>query len=164
MMGRTHLAAGLVAGILVAEAVHGLTPVLAVGVSGVAALLPDIDHPNSMISNALPLIGKVISKVLPHRGPTHSILAVAALALLAHWIVPRLALSWILVGVCGYASHLVLDAATEHGILPLWPLRWRLSLFGRLVHTGGIIERWLVFPVLSAGFCLELLALAGVRL
>ncbi|GAB4149006.1 MAG: hypothetical protein OHK0017_12350 [Patescibacteria group bacterium] len=38
-----------------------------------ASLLPDIDHPNSEVSNFLP----VIHHALPHRGVTHSILGVA---------------------------------------------------------------------------------------
>ncbi len=44
----------------------------------VGSLLPDIDHPNSQISKKIP----IITKLLRHRGVTHSLLAVVILYLL----------------------------------------------------------------------------------
>lgn len=43
-----------------------------------SALLPDLDHPKSVLGQRLPWISKPLSRLFGHRGFTHSLLAVTA--------------------------------------------------------------------------------------
>ena len=62
-----------------------LTPALAEGslwhivpMALASALLPDLDHPQSLLGRQLPWISGPLSRLFGHRGFTHSLLAVAA--------------------------------------------------------------------------------------
>nr|WP_082044038.1 metal-dependent hydrolase [Aeromonas sp. L_1B5_3] len=62
-----------------------LTPALAdaslwqsIPIALASALLPDLDHPKSLLGQQLPWISKPLSRLFGHRGFTHSLLAVAA--------------------------------------------------------------------------------------
>jgi inner membrane protein len=150
MLGRTHFIAGAATATLVTQ-----EPSASIG-----ALLPDIDHPDSIAAGwtgghirglaGLALIGAGLRwpsglgpwlpgsalvaagvlllaiALLPHRGITHSLLALFAVT---SFLPLPLAL--------GYASHLVLDAISG-GVPLLWPWRRRIGL--RLVTSGGIGE------------------------
>ena len=91
MMGHTHLAGGVSLAIT-AEAVSrkmdftlfetaitldvasGLTVAAAVGVAGIASLLPDLDHAKSKVSNlnvATRLTSAAVRRVTTHRSGTH---------------------------------------------------------------------------------------------
>ena len=55
MMGKTHLAAGILAGELTALAYYraSIIPALIViGTATIGSLLPDIDHPGSLLSSS----------------------------------------------------------------------------------------------------------------
>lgn len=140
MLGRTHLLAGAVAGFLL-----GHHEALSVSIAAAAALLPDIDHPNSTIAHRIPGSG-IVSLFVQHRGATHSLLALAAASAAEHTVLP-LAL-WI-PAAAGYASHLLLDLITPEGIPLLWPIS-RARTAVPLVRTGGLIEHAIVLPGLLA--------------
>lgn len=148
MLGRTHLAAGALAGEAVAVAAHaGLVAMAICAALGMAsAWLPDLDMAGSGISHALPL-GWLPGRLLKHRGVTHSLLACAVYAgIWAFWIRPELhaPLLWAEAAVAGLLSHLVLDGLTG-GVALFWPLPPR-RLGVRLCRTGGLWERIAVFP------------------
>ena len=138
-----------------------LTPALAdaslwhiVPMALASALLPDLDHPRSLLGRQLPWISGPLSRLFGHRGFTHSLLAVG----MGVWGLAQVEAPWLLSGVVkdalivGYLSHLLGDWLTPMGIPLLWPWRRRFRLPGLPLKSGGGYER---------AFCLLTLALAG---
>lgn len=94
-------------------------------------LLPDIDHPNSVLGQRLKWISRPISRLFGHRGFTHSLLAIISGLCLLHWQ-PSVRL-WLptdsLQGlVLGYLSHIIADMLTPAGVPLFWPCRFRFRL------------------------------------
>lgn len=141
----------------------GLISLGAAAMAVLGGLLPDVDEPSSTLGREIPggrtgrlllgaaavmvgvryrslvalLVGVGLAALalIPHRGVTHSLVALGAVGLAAHSL-PTLYLRPLF---AGYASHLVLDALTPEGVPLLWPLRIRIGL--PLVRTGGVLER-----------------------
>ncbi|MBW7984060.1 metal-dependent hydrolase [Enterobacillus tribolii] len=94
-------------------------------------LLPDIDHPSSVLGQRLRWISAPIARAFGHRGFTHSLLAVFGGVFLlqcqlpASWGIPPDVLHAMAIG---YLSHLLADALTPAGVPLLWPVRWRFCL------------------------------------
>ena len=131
MMGKTHLAAGILAGELTALAYYhaSIIPALIViGTAAIGALLPDIDHPGSLLSSSTRLsrhISNSIAAVTPHRGLTHTpIFACLVIAALYYFLQQRISYcDPICIGLAvGISSHLVLDTLTERGVMWAWPI------------------------------------------
>jgi inner membrane protein len=137
MLWRTHFVMGLAAGYLVA----GPEPVM-LAAAGVASVLPDIDHPASKVGRSVPVVPTVTRIAFGHRGMLHSLLAALAVGLVVALVGGH---NLGMAVFAGYLAHLVGDMLTPSGVPLLWPLPLRLRV--PLVHTGGIIERLLVFPV-----------------
>jgi len=82
------------------------------------ALLPDIDHPGSML-------GRQFHVPLEHRGPVHSFFATAiwtGLAAFAAWKwVPWLLLPIATITALAYLSHLAADLTNPSPMALLWP-------------------------------------------
>ncbi|UNH31969.1 metal-dependent hydrolase [Moellerella wisconsensis] len=95
------------------------------------ALLPDIDHPSSIIGRLFRVISVPIFKLCGHRGFTHSFIAWGLLILFcytgipAEWVLPNDLLQAFLLG---YFSHLIADMLTPAGVPLLWPLPRRFRL------------------------------------
>ncbi len=122
MMARSHVAVGLASWIVAAPLLHlsALDPV-ELGLAVAGALLPDIDHPQSWVGRRSRPVSTLVSRVLGHRGVTHSALAVAALvALLMQRGYSRDITAALAVG---YLSHLAADLLTPRGLRLAWPLR-----------------------------------------
>lgn len=111
------------------------------GAAAVGSLLPDVDQPKAMLANFSPLLKPVFflpSHLLPHRGPTHSLLVWAILTLLCtHWGAQVSLYYWAVAASLGYLLHLAADSLTTSGIPLLWPL------YGR--HVGLPPNRHLRF-------------------
>ncbi|PPI88127.1 metal-dependent hydrolase [Candidatus Pantoea edessiphila] len=94
-------------------------------------LIPDIDHPNSLIGQRFSWISQIISLIFGHRGFTHSLLALVILWLFnmiifkKYIILPDDILQGMLIGYC---SHIVADIMTPAGVVLLWPYRKRFRL------------------------------------
>lgn len=117
------MSAGAAAGYAVSVAaglplVSAETGVL-VAVGALAALVPDIDHPNSLIRQRTGVLGWLAGGWFGHRGFTHTLVALALVALLAGLLLP---LPLAAAVVAGYGSHLLLDALTRSGVPLAWPL------------------------------------------
>jgi membrane-bound metal-dependent hydrolase YbcI (DUF457 family) len=127
------------------EPLTGAVILAASGAVAVAsALAPDIDHSGSTIARlGGPVTGvaaRVIQFALGHRGPLHSLLAVAGVYLLGTWLGQALGLGGLgSVLAFGWGTHLLADAVTSRGIPALWPLRWQVRL-PPSVTTGGWSE------------------------
>ncbi len=150
MMGRTHLAAGAAAGVILAGAVPQLgVPVLAAALIG--SILPDLDYPYSKLGRRLKPISYLMFWTFGHRGGTHSLLFMLLVsALLAALSRPvGLALG------AGIATHLLADAisyghgqrfTTRGAGVPLaWPLTDRKTGL-RLVKVNGLLENLVLLP------------------
>ncbi|HID7802737.1 TPA: metal-dependent hydrolase [Proteus mirabilis] len=115
-----------------------ITPVLAQGdwfhmIPAVllGSLLPDLDHPGSILGRLFRIISLPLSKLCGHRGFTHSLLAFCGLAIL--WetqVTPYIAISadFFHALLLGYLSHLLADMLTPSGVPFLWPLKMRFAL------------------------------------
>lgn len=156
-MGRTAVITAEVAWLAAIPVVHPTWRefALGMGITAVAAYLPDLDHAGSTAGRK---VGKVVSRVIRkstggHRGGMHSLLAVALAFFAARWFfesdVPAYAFA------IGWASHIFTDFLTNMGISLLWPLRrrkYRMPLIN--VTTGGPGEVVYLVGILVVGFLL----------
>lgn len=133
MVGKTHIAAGLAAGVGVCIAKNiGLVPgVLFIAEAGLGALLPDIDQRNSTINKATKPVGVVVNTVAGHRTIFHNPVLYMALGMAAWLLVPQY-MVYAVPLLVGIATHLLLDALNPSGI-PV--LGFRLHLCN--IHTGS---------------------------
>ncbi|RJO62792.1 MAG: metal-dependent hydrolase [Dehalococcoidia bacterium] len=155
MLGRTHILAGLTAGLIVSRYTGQGGELITMGVAAAAALLPDIDSSKSMISRNVPVAPWVLENTMGHRGAMHSIAGALAVSLLIsfllrQWYPAAIIQSMIPAFMAGYLSHLVLDTLTNSGVPWLWPLPLRIRL--PLAQTGGLLERTVVMPALVLVF------------
>lgn len=136
-----------------------LTPALASGdwwhiIPGalLTALLPDIDHPKSVLGQRLRWISRPIARAFGHRGFTHSLLAIAAgiyfirYQLPADWPIPTDAYHAMLIG---YLSHIAADMLTSAGVPLLWPCRWRFCIPLLNSQKGNQLERVLCMALIG---------------
>ena len=124
MMARSHMPFAMATWWLVAAAIgHPIT-----GYSSLAAslggLLPDIDHPESVVGRRVRLISVPLSAIFGHRGFTHSLLAVALIGLLVTQV-PLYGQSWWVPICVGYLSHILGDALSASGVPLLYPVSKR---------------------------------------
>lgn len=140
MMFFTHLLGGIVSiayvGSFFGVDSSGSVKIVAVAVAALFSILPDIDMVKSKAGRHLQPFSTVLSLIFRHRGFLHSFVFAALVYLGMRYLVsPQIAAA----ATIGYASHIILDALTKEGIMPLWPLS-RLRLRG-FVKTGGIVEK-----------------------
>ncbi|MGL5288572.1 MAG: metal-dependent hydrolase [Aeromonas sp.] len=119
-----------------------------------SSLLPDLDHPNSLLGNRLRWISIPLSRLFGHRGFTHSLLIVAIMAWglklgLPTGSVPLGVTEGLIVG---YVSHLLGDWLTPAGIPLFWPIKRRFRVPGWPLSCGGAIEHiFCTFTLLLTG-------------
>lgn len=120
-MGITHVAAGLVAAVLLNQS----NPAVVVGIVA-GSLLPDVDSPTSTIGRVIP----VIPHLIKHRTITHSI-----------WLALLAGLLWWPLGV-GIALHILLDCLTTEGVPIFWPAKAcvKVPAISKFIKTGGWFE------------------------
>jgi len=149
MMGRTHMAFGAGAGLLVAP-LFGASIVPFVALSTFASLLPDVDHENSKINRVLP-ITRWIPVLFKHRGFFHSIFP--PLMLYAFfWALNLQTLGLPL--MVGYLAHLGSDCLTRLGCNLLHPFS-TFRIQGPVL-TDGLMEYILFGCVMVANGALVL--------
>ncbi len=120
MMGHTHGLIGAALGIGIGAAFH-FKPEASLALAalgGFMALVPDIDHPRAPLRRKLGVVGHVALGGLKHRGVTHTLLALVAIAAAAFYLLP---LPYALGAAGGYLSHLLADMVTVSGLPVFWP-------------------------------------------
>jgi inner membrane protein len=153
MTGKTHALIGFGVG-MVLSSNGGALVTLAGGLLGAGvALIPDIDHRHSTISQRFGLLGLPF-RLFGHRTLTHAIwiplIIGAVMVIYPHWA--------LMVALGGYISHIVADMVTKRGVPLFYPLSRRA--FGlALFRTGGIGE-WAVSVMVSIGILAFLWSMA----
>lgn len=137
MQGLTHLLTGCFIGLMLGQEGQPLGGLMMCVCGGIGALIPDIDHPRSMIGRRAGPLGGVLRLAVRHRGISHSGVA-AAMVVAAALAMPTEWRAYAEAAALGYISHLVLDAATVQGVPLLWPSVRRISILP--LRTGGLIE------------------------
>lgn len=140
MMGRTHMAIGLLTGLLLfpflGEKWYIFIPLVILG-----SLLPDVDHENSKINRTIP-ITRWIPKFFRHRGFFHSIFP--AIIIYAGFNYAKLDHIGLPLAI-GYSSHLASDCLTRLGCNLLHPVS-QFRIQGPIM-TDGIMEFFTLISV-----------------
>lgn len=165
MTGRTHdLAAFTVLNYIIATFplphLSLGTAFFAFSANMIGGLAPDIDQPTGDLWHKLPaggLYSRVFTPFLGgHRHISHSILGVIlfgfgakyVLGLASHVVLVNMDIVWWSFMI-GYISHIGMDVLTKEGLPLLFPLPIKFAfppLAILRVKTGGIIEKYGVFP------------------
>lgn len=114
------------------------------------SLLPDLDHPRSLISARLPL-GGIVSRLSEHRGFAHTFEGALAICIPVGLLLAKAFADYLTIPALfvGYLSHLVADALTVTGVRWSWLKKgprtsWR-------IRTGSLLELVVLFPSLMLG-------------
>ncbi|MBN8594002.1 MAG: metal-dependent hydrolase [Anaerolineae bacterium] len=142
MMGTSHMLIGAAAGLGAAYLLQAPAPLELMAVATFTALLPDIDHPQGTLRRKIPLVDDLLLFWLPHRGITHTVLAVALVAVICNLLhtAGLLSVDLCVAAVFGYISHLVADLMTVSGLKVWWPLSDETYHLWPGLRTGGITE------------------------
>ncbi len=133
MMGRTHMAIGLLAGLLLFTFFH-LQWYIFIPLVIFGSLLPDVDHQNSKINRMMPLT-RWIPTFFAHRGFFHSIFP----AIIIYFGFHLAKLDYIGIPLAiGYTSHLASDCFTRLGCNLLHPVS-TFRIQGPIM-TDGLME------------------------
>lgn len=121
MTKTTHMVGGALFSLALGAGPLGI----AVGTFG--GLLPDIDHTQSTLGKKI----KPISKLLKHRGGTHSIFFVLLVYFIFYYLIMFLGfdkywleLRYIAIGVI---SHLILDMCNKRGVQLFFPIKGEIT-------------------------------------
>ena len=150
MNGRTHLLLGLASGFAVSATVpptlHPHDFMVKAGIillAGSASLLPDIDHPKSIISGYLIGFGGAVRLLASHRTWTHSLIFAVLMCLAAFVGSVSLFPQVVTATALGIGSHLAADMLTPAGVpllLPLSRRAFRLAPYPILKATSWLLE------------------------
>jgi membrane-bound metal-dependent hydrolase YbcI (DUF457 family) len=115
------------------------------------ALLPDIDHPESMIGRLLPSVSKNIQRKYGHRTVTHSLFAIMTIAiiLLPLLLVPRV-LQWggsfwsgmYAAALLAFSSHIFIDLFNKSGVRLLAPVSQKEYISFRTPELRILVSSW----------------------
>jgi len=116
----------------------------------IGSLLPDVDSPTSAIGRLVPFVSIPLERRWGHRTVTHSLLALAGLAVLTAPLLflSRTAYCALLIG---YLSHLIADCATKSGVPLFYPNLTPCVIPANdkyRVHTGSLTGEGPIFLVL----------------
>jgi inner membrane protein len=146
MLGATHALGGLLAaeGLIYLKHVPLNEAPLVLGASVFGALLPDIDHPNSLLGRRAPVVSDAVGLVFEHRGFTHSLVFAGAVFLFLALLRAKYA-AWLPVSAlyglgAGILSHLFFDMLNPSPVPLLWPLPKELRLPLPGIPTGSFFE------------------------
>lgn len=128
------------------------------------AIAPDIDQPTAPFWRNISfgkLFGRFFGRIMGgHRFFTHSLLGLAAMGFLVHWLLlfinplfPKIDVGivwWAF--IIGMVSHLIMDSFTKEGVpwlLPI-PIKFGFPPIRRLrITTGKVVESFIIFPALA---------------
>lgn len=148
-MGRTHAAAGLLAGMMASQycSFDISCATVCCGAAMIGSLIVDLDHHNSMASQASGLLGSMTSHIFTHRGVLHTplffFIVNSILLALLYFACPSEVFSigstLIIMLSVGELSHLILDSLNPKGIMWLYPCKKRFHIIG--IKSGSVFDR-----------------------
>ncbi|QJC29784.1 metal-dependent hydrolase [Enterobacteriaceae endosymbiont of Plateumaris sericea] len=95
----------------------------------ITCLLPDIDHPKSILGNRIKIFSHIISKLFGHRGFTHSLLSlIIIISYLFFFNLNFIPIDVKIGFIIGYFSHILSDMLTPYGVPLLWPYKKKFKL------------------------------------
>lgn len=167
MTGRTHDLAAFTAlnVIFISQPLSAFSVATAFGAIGacfIGGLAPDFDKSTSDFWDKIPagsLLGKLISPLIgTHRHISHSLIGLVLFGVGVKYLL-NFASGTILVNMdivwfgfmIGIVSHLIMDTLTTEGIPWLFPLSFHIGfppLREYRVKTGGVVEKFVIFPLL----------------
>lgn len=136
MMLRTHVAFGILIGLLSLKYLNVPNPYIFLAIVCLASVIPDVDSSQSKIGRKVKTLSWLIEKTIGHRNMFHSIFPLIIIAVTFFYF-----LDWNVAGTAlliGYGSHLFIDMFTYMGIALFHPLHSR-RITG-FVKTGGITD------------------------
>ena len=148
MMAHTHLAFGLLFGLLSLSFIHPANKYVFLGIAIFSSLLPDLDHPQSKLGRKL-FVSRIFHVLFGHRGFFHAVwIPIAA------WLILSLGfgISYGAAVFVGYFAHLFSDGLTKAGVNLIHPLK-QLRMQG-FIETGGIAEHLTFFAVVVVSIIL----------
>lgn len=166
MVARTHdLAAFTALGFVVVSQPAGkvtlATGIVCLVANMIGGIAPDVDQPTAPFWRNLPIggvVGRYLAKILGgHRFLSHSLAGAAIFGVAFHYLLDILHPSFLQLNMdliwwsfmIGFVSHLIMDSFTEEGIPLLLPIPVKMGIppiRALRLPTGGIIERFIVFP------------------
>ena len=113
MRGSSHLAVGITTGVLLSNMLQDpYARATTLAFCALGSILPDIDHPDSVVGRKLWPISWIINELFGHRGFIHSLVLAVAMMVAAYiWGNPV----WVNL-VIGWWTHLACDCVTIVGI------------------------------------------------
>lgn len=147
MTGHTHLVAGAVCGLVLANATNEPAAIM-VPVAATAAIVPDIDCCTSKLGRKVLPVSFAVQLLFGHRTMFHGPLIYILAYAWAEAALPQYHY-FILAAGLGIASHLLLDALNPSGIPLLWPVSWKFR-FPITFQVGGLTD-WLL-TIAFAGY------------
>jgi inner membrane protein len=151
MKGRTHLAFGILIGLIIKEFFPQESPIIFITIIGISALIPDIDDPHSTLGKKVKPLSWFFTTFLGHRGIFHSALMLIFLPMLIWFLgFPAYGMAVFI----GYLTHLTLDSLTHSGVRWLYPFKFKLK---GVVKTGGIMD-YILFLISIVGIIVILVS------
>lgn len=142
MLFKTHIAFGLLVGLLSLNYVKTPNTILFLAFAVLGSALPDIDNASSKIGKKTWPLSKLIQIFLGHRGIFHSIWLIILIPGIIYLYLSKI---YGIALFTGYFSHVLMDGFTKKGINFLNPfLELRLSGF---IETSSFIEK-IIFVVM----------------
>jgi len=144
MMYRTHLAFGLLAG-LIAINYFNTNKYIFIAAVLFGSIFADIDESGSYIGKRTGFLSWAIEFLFGHRGIFHSLLLASLLFL------GFVAFGYVVLGagfLVGYVSHLIADALTVGGVRMFYP--FSKHVIRGFIRTDGLLERIFFILVLFA--------------
>lgn len=144
MLAKTHVAFGILAGLITLKFAAVSNPLLFIALVILGVFLPDVDHSESKINRTLK-VTKIIPFFFSHRGFFHSIFAAVLICGAIGYFLGFIYGFGLFVG---YLSHLASDALTVSGVNFLHPVT-SFKVRGP-IRTGTIAELLVFIAVLGA--------------
>lgn len=141
MIFKTHIAFAFLIGLSFIKKFEG-DPLFFMIIVLLGTILPDIDHPKSLIGRKAGFLSKILNFIFGHRKWIHSIFTLIILS----FIINKALGVWWKPFFLGYFSHLLIDGFTIEGINFIYPFK-QLKLSG-FIESGKIKEEILFFILL----------------
>lgn len=125
--------------------------------SYIGSLIPDLDHPKSLLGRKFKVLSKGINKTFGHRGVTHTPIFLIIYSILIMRL-PNIFQGYIKTlvqyfsfgTIIGYFSHLILDFITVGGIPLFYPIskkNFRIAKFRSSSHKNIVIALCIVITL-----------------